>query len=218
MQVHSLNNTNFQSRNRTIRFADDIARRVNQCYPRISLSTIKTFDNAKLYPSLINNITKKLKKNVRKTKSNFYDDADSFCKKIKAFISPVKHNGIGNCGESAQLASIVAKVNGIKDCNLVNLYTAEGKDLDHTVLFVYDDKPYIIDSWLGFADYFPNTLNKYKTLYKNIFDNIKPDDNITFISYTDDEYTDFLKNNFTRKQINKLKKIYPEQFIRRGYT
>ena len=218
MQISPVNNTNFQARSSTIRFADDIARRVNTCYPRISLSKIKSFGNAEKYSSLINDITEKLDKNIRKEKGDLYDGADSFCKKIKAFITPVKKNRLGNCGESAQLSSIVAKVNGIKDCGIVHLYTTEGKDLDHAVLFVNDKKPYIIDAWLGFADYVPNVLNKYNTLYKHIFDDIKQEDTLTFVSYADDEYTYFLKNNFTRKQINKLKKIYPEQFIKRGYV
>jgi len=218
MKVFAPSETNFQARNSTIRFADDVARRVNTCYPRVSVTKVKSYDNANQFASLIENIGEKLAKNVRKAKGEMYDDADSFCQRIKAFVAPVKKNGLGNCGESAQLASIVAKVNGIKDCNIVHLYTAEGKDLDHAVLFVYGDKPYIIDSWLGFADYVPNVLDKYKTTYSNIFDDIKPNDTLTFISYTDDEYTDFLKNDFTRKQINKLKKIYPEQFIKRGYV
>ena len=118
MNVQRIDNTPFQSRNQTIRFADDIARRVNQCYPRISLTKIKSFENAKQYPSLIDNIAERLSKNVRDKKGDMYDDADSFCKKIKAFIAPVKKNGLGNCGESAHLASIVAKINGIKDCQI----------------------------------------------------------------------------------------------------
>jgi len=218
MRISSIDNTNFQSRNKTIRFADDIARRVNQCYTRVSLSKIKSFSNAEAHSCLIEDISDRLVKNVRMKKEDLYQDADSFCKKIKAFITPVKESGLGNCGESAQLSSIVAKVNGVKDCNIAHLYTTDEKDLDHAVLFVYDKTPYIIDAWLGFADYVPNALNKYRTLFTNIFDDIKPEDTLTFISYTDDEYTDFLKNNFTRKQINKLKKIYPEQFIKRGYV
>ena len=218
MQISSVNNTNFQSRYRRIRFADDIARRVNQCYPRVSLSKIKSFNNAQEYPELIDDIAERLVNDVRQKKQDMYEDAESFCKKIKAFITPVKKNGLGNCSESAQISSIVAKVNGIKDCNIAHLYTTNEKDLDHAVLFVSEEKPYIIDAWLGFADYVPNAINKYKTLFGNIFNDIEPDDTLTFVSYLDDEYTYFLKDNFTRKQINKLKRMYPEQFIKRGYV
>ncbi len=43
MQVNTPHNINFQSKNKTIRFADDIARHVNKCYPRISTSLIDDF-------------------------------------------------------------------------------------------------------------------------------------------------------------------------------
>ena len=113
-------------------------------------------------------------------------------RKILAFIKPIKKYKLGNCGESAQLAAIVAKINGIKDCHIAQICNHEAKDLDHSVLFVNDKKPYIIDCWLGFADYAPNALNKYKTLYNKIF-KLKDNNQLTFYTNINDEYTDFLK-------------------------
>lgn len=216
MQIHPLNNTTFKSRNKTIRFADDIARRVNQCYPRISPTKVLSFKNANKFKKFLEDITSITNNSLRFFKGEMYDCTESFYDKIKAFTSPVKHYKLGNCGESAQLAAIVAKTNGIKDCHLAHLCDANGEDLDHAVLFVNDKKPYIIDSWLGIADYVPNMINRYKNEYYDIFE-LEKDDAITFASFSDDEYTDFLKNDFSRKQINKLKKIYPNLFIKRGY-
>ena len=154
---------------------------------------------------------------MRFTKGEMYDNSESFIEKIKAFLKPVKQYKIGNCGESAQLAAITAKINGIKDCHIAHLIKSDGEDLDHAVLFVNDKKPYIIDSWLGIADYVPNILDRYKNEYYYDF-YIKPDENLTFGTFIDDEFTYFLKDNFSRKQINKLKKIYPELYIKRGYV
>ena len=217
MQISPVNNTNFQARNQTIRFADDIARHVNKCYPRISATKIASFESASCFPECLENLTKRIKESVRDERNNLYDDSYSFLDKIKSFIKPIKKNRVGNCAESAQLSTIAAKVNGIKDCHLAHLYNIKGEDFDHTVVFVNEEKPFIIDAWLGFADYVPKALERYKNEYNYIFE-AKPEEKLTFLSYTDDEYTCFLKDNFTRSQINKIKKIFPEMFIRRGYV
>ena len=216
MQIQPLNNTCFKSRNQTIRFADDIARRVNQCYPRVSSTKVECCNNISKFPCLENNLMEKVSNCVRKLKSDLFDEDYSFCENIKAFITPVKKYKIGNCGESAQLSAIVAKVNGIKDCHLVTLVKND-EEFDHAILLVNDKKPYIIDAWLGFADYVPNTIQRYKNEYYKIF-NFEPNDKITIATDLDNAYGDFFKDNFTRKQINKIKRIYPEQFIQRGYV
>ena len=216
MRVQNINGTNFQSRNKTIRFADDIARRVNQCYPRISSTKVESYNNISKFPNLEFNMQYKISEKVRKLKSELFDEDYSFLENIKAFITPVKKFKTGNCGESSQLAAIIAKINGIKDCHLVQLINETGKEFDHVVLYVHDKNPYIIDSWLGFADYLPNAVQKYKNEYDYIF-NIDKNEIIVFSSETDDAYSNFLKDDFSRKQINKLKRIYPEHVIKRGY-
>ena len=217
MKIQKINSTKFQSRNQTIRYADDIARHVNKCYPRISATMVNEFVNINAFRNLKKRLNSETKNNLRDEISDNYDAADNFIGKILAFLKPIKKYKLGNCGESAQLAAIVAKINGIKDCHIAQLCEQNGEDLDHSVLFVNDKKPYIIDCWLGFADYAPNALNKYKTLYSKFF---KLEDNKQLAFYTNinDEYTDFLKDDFTRTQINKLKRIYPELYIKKGYV
>jgi hypothetical protein len=217
MKVHKIDSTKFQSRNQTIRFADDIARHVNKCYPRISATMVNEFVNINAFRNLKKRLNADMGNKLRAEISHYYDSADNFMEKILAFIKPIKKYKLGNCGESAQLAAIVAKINGIKDCHIAQICNHEAKDLDHSVLFVNEKKPYIIDCWLGFADYAPNALNKYKTLYNKIF-KLKDNNQLTFYTNINDEYTDFLKDDFTRSQINKLRRIYSELYIKKGYV
>lgn len=206
---------NFQARGKTIRFADDIARRVNVCYPRISTSMIDDFVNVQTFRGFRKRLGERIN-NFREEISDSFDDADNFIGKIMAFIKPVKRYKLGNCGESAQLANIVAKVNGIKNCYIASLKTSSLRNLDHSVLYVENNgKPYVIDSWLGFADYVPNAITRYKNEYKNHFFILKGDKLV--FQKLDNDYTDCLNQDFKRSQINKLKKIYPEQVIKKGY-
>ena len=215
MQLNAPNNINFQSRNKTIRFADDIARHVNKCYPRISSSLTDDFVNIQCFRKFKKRLNRKTEDLLRYDISDAFDEADNFTGKILAFVKPVKKYKLGNCGEGAQLSAIVAKVNGLKDCYIASLKTKRGKDLDHSVLFVNNEKPYIIDAWLGFADYVPNACARYKNEFGHHF-NIHEKDKLVFQELKSD-YTEVLNPNFSRTQINKIKKIFPEQLIKRGY-
>ena len=216
MKINSVNSTSFQSRNKTIRFADDIARRVNVCYPRVSSTLVDDFINVKAFRQCQNRLYEKISDFLRKDIGDSFDDADNFIGKILALIKPVKKYKVGNCGESAQLANIVAKVNGIKNCYIASLKTTIGKNLDHSVLYVNDEKPYVIDAWLGFADYVPNAMIRYNSEFKNHFFILKGD-KLTFKKLNND-FTKVLNQDFSRAQVNKLKKIYPEHVIKRGYV
>ena len=216
MQILPQTNINFQSRNKTIRFADDVARHVNKCYPRISSSLTDDFVNINAFRKFKKRINAETEHLLRADISEGFDESENFIGKILAFVKPVKKYKLGNCGEGAQLSAIVAKVNGLKDCHIASLVTKNGKDLDHSVLYVNDKKPYIIDAWLGFADFVPNALSKYKNEFEIHFD-IKEGEKMTFKKLESD-YADFLNKDFTKTQINKIKKIFPEQFIKKGYV
>ena len=47
---------------------------------------------------------------------------------------------------------------------------------------------------------------------------MKDNNQLTFYTNINDEYTDFLKDDFTRSQINKLRRIYSELYIKKGYV
>ena len=162
---------NFTSRNPKIRFADDVARQVNKSFPRISSSLLEThkFAKRKRFRELIWNISDQVTA-MRDEKKDRIICADKLIDFIKAYIGPIKKYKVGNCGESAQLSILVAQANGIKNCSKASLMTSRGKDMDHAVVFVDDQPPYIIDSWLGFADTVPNAIQRYKGEFRHCFD------------------------------------------------
>lgn len=216
MRINAPDNINFESRNKTIRVADDIARHVNKCYPRISSSLTDDFVNICGFRNFKKRLNKKTEQCLRYEISEKFDNADNFIGKIIAFVKPVKKYKLGNCGEGAQISAIVAKVNGLKNCYVASLTKATGEDLDHSVLLVNDKKPYVIDTWLGFADYIPNAFNRYKNEFNCHF-NLNQNDKLAFKELKSD-YTEVLNPDFSKTQINKIKKIFPEQFIKRGFV
>ena len=215
MRITAPDNINFESRSKIIRNADDIARHVNKCYPRISSSLTDDFVNICGFRNFKKRINKKTENYLRYEISEKFDEADNFIGKIIAFVKPVKKYKLGNCGEGAQLSAIVAKVNGLKNCCVASLKKATGEDLDHSVLLVNDKKPYVIDAWLGFADYVPNAFNRYKNEFNCHFDLNETDK--LMLKELKSDYTAVLNPDFSKTQINKIKKIFPEQFIKRGY-
>ena len=218
MQIRKTDNTQFSSRNKTIRLADDISRRVNIAFPRISPSKIATKNNSNKFTTLIERLNTGISDEVREETKEMYLEANTFMAEILAILKPVKKYKLGNCGESAHIGTIAAKVNGIKDCCPAYLYKNDGEDLDHMAVYVYDKKkPYIIDPWLGFADYLDNTITRYKNEFASILE-IEPEEDIGFVCRIDDGYTDTLKNEFTKRQKNKLAKIFPKMKINKYYA
>lgn len=220
MQVSPINNTyspKFSARNPTIRFADDIARRVNQCYPRISLTLIEDLPNAHKFPALSEKLSNKI--NAMRNKMNFMFKFNApISEQLKAITGPIKTFKLGNCGESADLTEIAARVNGIKDCGHASLFIevkGHDIDLDHAVLLVEDHKahkPYIIDSWLGFADYIPNAIQRYKNEFRHHFD-IKGKNPKFYIDFDDESISsEIFKHEYSEQ---KLKELYPELILRK---
>jgi hypothetical protein len=139
-----------------------------------------------------------------------------FIEKIQNIVEPIKLFKIGNCGEAAELAAIVAKVNGIKNATKSSLRTPTGKRFDHAVLLVNDKKPYIIDSWLGFADYVPNAIKRYQKEFKNYFDFEKlGTEKMVVVPYKESHFRNgFLNRDFKPREIEKIIEIYPEFVIK----
>ena len=171
---YSYRNINFTSKDPKIREADDIARKVNKAYPRSSQSIIYDYPNSYKFPNVVKRYTNKML-DLRNEQSNlsydFYSNEDDVLEDLKIQPFLVKKYRLGNCQESAELSALAAKINGITDFHLAYLDSTETGDLDHAVLLVNPDKkPYIIDSWLGFADYVPKAIERYKSEYGYHFD------------------------------------------------
>ncbi len=182
----------FASRNATIRRADDIARLVNRQYPRISSSNIEDFKNISKRPEAYNRLANLINRVRFNMKTNM-NKSDDYISKLKAFAEEISDYKVGNCDESAKLAYIAAKANGIKDLQLAAMETIIFnptdqtvqcvKPLDHIVLRVENGKnPYIIDPWLGFADYIPRAMERYRKEFGHHFDFSSNPEDIVLVS------------------------------------
>ena len=186
--IENINQKSFTSKRRIIREADNMARRINCQYPRVSCSNIAKFKNIKDHEDLYNRLAEQIS-DMRKLISSDMKKSKFYLSEIKVLPKYVSERKLGNCDESAKLALIAAKVNNINDGKLGLLYSLDSeKYLDHVVLCVQNDgNPYIIDPWLGFADFLPNAMQRYKTEYNYHFDlNGDPKEQLildTYVSY-----------------------------------
>ena len=206
------NSVSFTSRNPTIRFADDIARRINKCYPMVSNSKISGFNNADKFEMLQDRYLTKLE-DVRNLQNFLLLNVDSLKEALQLFTFPIKELKIGNCGESVILSELAVRANGIRDCFHAVLTTAAGDEFDHAVLVVKNNnKPYIIDSWLGFADYIPKVIERYKSEFSQYFAELK-NEKIKFAPVENCSMNIFRKlyPNYSEKF---LKKLYPELVLK----
>lgn len=166
----SVDNTSFKSRNAEIRFADDLARRVNQAYPRLSSTLIEDLNNARRFPRVNRNLCDRiylLRDIIHISVLKERDDVSC----LRSMMNVIKKYKMGNCAESACLSSIALEVNGIKVHHPAVIRSEFDDDLDHAVVLVPNNgKPYIVDSWLGFADYVPKAFERYQKEFHNHFD------------------------------------------------
>lgn len=216
MRINSTN-VNFTSKNPIIRQADDIARKVNQTFPMISYTKVRTFKNIDKF-SFLKFMLNQRTNRIRGQKSFYFDEASRYIDKAIAFFEPIKRYKLGNCSESAQISAIVAKMNGIKDVQLMFLRDSADKSLDHVVCYVENEgKPYIIDSWLGVADYVPNMLEKYNGIYRNKFKfgNLVQKD-MKFVPNTADVYSRFIKKDIPNDDLQLLKRLYPQLLVKKS--
>lgn len=215
MDIKNINSVNFSSRNATIRHADDIVRKVNKEFPRISLSIVQGMKNVDKFSRLEMLLDKKMAK-VRSNKLYDFMLALDFEEKLKSIVDPVKGSRMGNCSESGNLAVLALKVNGIKNCRQMRLTTKEGRDFDHSIVIVDDKKPYIVDAWLGFVDYLPKAIERYKKEYRNHFDFDKLQTEEMVISEPQNfAYTShFVNRDFTGEELKTVKTLYSELILK----
>lgn len=176
----------FQARNAEIRFADDIMRRVNNAFPRLSLT--KIYDLAqnknKITPkqiTCINSIEKKIQ-DLRNIRPSYLTHPIEY---LKLLLYSVKILKVGDCGESASLSKAGFAVNGIKGAK-VGLYGYDSKNnvvhnFDHSLFIVnladnadlsnpktYGKRAYLVDAWMGNVDYISNAFKKLKNEHEDV--------------------------------------------------
>lgn len=182
----------FTSLHGEMSFADDIMRRANNLYPRVSPLYFNEFKNA---PKKQESILKaNFKLNLFRKKSEklkFLSEdigqkelsgilADEYIKNILDLIKKIK---LGNCGESSALGKIALVVNGIDDVKKVQLngflrkniampldYSLDivhlSKDADLRDYRTFGKDAYIVDPWAKFVKRVPDAINYYKNDYK----------------------------------------------------
>ena len=180
-------NLTFLSRNKTIRYADNIARAVSKKFPMVSTTKYMGLNRSYLYESSLLNLDTKLtcaRTDICKLLASNNSGKNSLAT-IDNLIKKVLQYKLGNCGEYSDVCMLLAYLNNIKKVSTASLITKSCEDLDHCVLYVENgNKPYIIDAWLGFADYVPNAILKYKNLYSKYFPFGKiTDNNLQFKKY-----------------------------------
>ena len=152
---------------------------------------------------------------MRNSISSEMKGADSYLSEIKVLPKYVSERKRGNCDESAKLALIAAKVNNINDSKLGLLFSLDSKKyLDHIVLCVQNEgNPYIIDPWLGFADFLPNAIQRYKNEYNYHFDlNGNPKERLIL-----DPYVSYFAIIADRIPSKKLKSSFKELILPKPY-
>ena len=216
MNIQLQRQPTFNARNSTIRFADDIVRKVNREYPRISATKIESFDSAKFFPYTMNNLWESIYDLRNKVIKDFFS-ASNFGKRISGILAPIKKYKLGNCKESAQLSLIGAKVNGIKNCKICYLESPSGYNYDHAVVLVKGKKPYIIDAWLGFADYVPKAIERYQKEFRNCFDFKEAKTEKMLVREDVGIIQNFLNNKTSSLESREIiKKTFPELILKKN--
>lgn len=212
MQINSNDKIKFTARNKTIRFADDIARKINRSYPRISPSNVEGFSNVDNFFHL-NNILNSRINTLRFQVSCKFARSLGWNELVKIVPNSVKFFKVGNCAEASELAEIAARTNGIQNCSQMSCVTPWGKSYDHRVLIVNDKKPYIIDAWLGFADYVPKAIERYRKEFRHHFDFDKLGTEV--ICFKPSYLRTSIYPNFYEKPQEQYKALFPELYIKK---
>lgn len=217
MRLDNSNIFAFKSKNKVIRDADNMVRHVNNMFPRVSLSKAACYNNFP-YSSLDNIYEEtvayeKLRK-VRKISDLIYSSKESVADKCSRYLDALRLFPAGNCGESSFLAKIAAEINGIKNAKIASLYNRY-EDMDHSVVLVNDKKPYIIDCWLGFADYVPNAIQRYLKEFSQYIVEEGQEISSKSMSFSVEKALSLFKNmNFSEKDVCELRKRFPELIMR----
>lgn len=217
MKVLSESHLNFTSRNRTIRLADDIVRKVNNEFPRVSPSNLDDRECLRGNLHSVKSLSYKLSILRRQRKLRFFNSY-GFQNILKSVVDPIKTMKVGNCGESADLSYLAARANGLKNSYRADLVSPAGDCYDHAVVIV-DEKgknPYVIDAWLGFADYLPKAIERYQKDFRQHFDFEKfKTDKIEIVrsEYKYQKVRDFYDREFTVEEVEMIRKMYPQMLL-----
>lgn len=164
-------NLSFCGQNRILNDADWICRKARKAFPAISPNRL-FYEN----PQLFKDNERFMTFIKRKAAILKEDRADrkflrSPFKFLKEVIYSFKEHKVAHCAEYSALAEMIARINGIENCN--RTYIDGG---DHSFLLIAKDKmknkvspqDIIVDPWLGIVGSVKDVLAKYKNDYNNL--------------------------------------------------
>ena len=242
-------NINFLGRNRDIKEAEKILHKIKCDFPAASsyiadllsqkydIETKKTNSALKNFTDIMesyyntNNIgAKKINKKLsifRKIQSNYLNNNYKYCDFL---IWGIKNFRVMNCKENSELAFLIAKINGYRDCYCVNLVKKNKntlffnllyksllinkelpknikkvkkfyiQNIDKNYTFIPSRKSIVIDPLFGIVDYWENAIQNYKTIFPQV-----KNKNICAVAIES-----IIKHHYNLK---KLQRMYPELVI-----
>ncbi len=171
--------TSFQSRNRELRLAETVMRKVNNEFERVSPDYLsRVFARHNRIESTWLNAKSNLLSQYRKILYQSFND-------LQILVRYVKAAKVGNCGESAILSKMALELNGVKGVKIFNLteFIKNGektmpRNVDHSIVVVnldksadltdyktFGKKAYVVDSWSGVVGYASDVFEKYKQIF-----------------------------------------------------
>lgn len=218
----------FQRRSPELRFADEIMRRANQVFPRMSTSKlhnriIELSDTVEIQPKYVDFVNREIKKFsfLRAFRPNRTEAPSQYVKQV---LADLKQYRMANCDESATLGKLALALNGIPSIRAALCVYKNGvasKIVDHAFDLVhlkegsvlsdvkgFGKDSYVVDLWKDSVDYSSNAFQKYETEF--------PKD---FLSDIDDMSLSLgisLKYDFeiSESTLNEIKQNYPELIIK----
>ena len=179
MMINNYSYTPFKGRASIIKEADKICRSVNSDFPHLSpfMSWHQYHEPYKHYKAFIP-YWEKLDdlRDATKATNTAYDY-------YEVLINKLKINKCANCGDLSDLVYLKCKNKNFDDVKCIQLggtspaYPKRHVKYDHiAVMFNHNNKHVLIDPLFQFADFLPNALLKYKTIFKRFI----PDFNENF--------------------------------------
>ena len=212
-------NTNFTGRNKEIKNAEKILHKIKSDFPasssyiadlyaqkhniktKCSNNTVRSIADMIESYYYTDNVGAKLTTNnlasVRKLQEHYFYNDYKYCDSL---IWGVKRFRAMNCKENSELAFLIAKINGYKNCHCISLIKEEQNfsiaDLGHSVLLINQEVPInvnklnkfyvqhidktftfipsrksiVIDPLFGIVDYWENAIVNYKTIFPQMSD------------------------------------------------
>ena len=139
----------------------------------------------------------------------------------------VKRTGIADCGQLADISTLILNLNGYK-ATTAFLRKKMGRDMDHAVcVFNRNNSPVkfitndtiILDPWIGECDFAPKVLKRYKEVYNGYFKRFGlrgPDEPFIYLNAKESVEAKVEKHKPALKPriIRKLRKKYPNLLIK----